>query len=44
MCVYTAVISYALFVTSIVSYGAIFNMEQLSGSIFVSTALFGGFR
>ncbi|CAD5223570.1 unnamed protein product [Bursaphelenchus okinawaensis] len=44
MCLYTAIISYALLATSIISYALIFNMEHLSGSIFVSTAFFGAFR
>jgi MFS family permease len=44
MCCYTAVISYALLCTSIISYALIFNMEHLSGSIYLNSALFGLFR
>ncbi|CAD5232272.1 unnamed protein product [Bursaphelenchus xylophilus] len=44
MCLYTAIISFALLATSIISYALIFNMEHLSGSIFISTAFFGAFR
>ncbi|KAH7730348.1 OAT-1 protein [Aphelenchoides avenae] len=41
MCCYSAIISLC---TSIISYALIFNMEHLSGSIFLNSALFGLFR
>jgi MFS family permease len=44
MVLYTFVISYSFLSTSLINYALIFNMEHLSGSIFVSTILFGIFR
>uniref|UniRef100_A0A915DIQ0 Major facilitator superfamily (MFS) profile domain-containing protein n=1 Tax=Ditylenchus dipsaci TaxID=166011 RepID=A0A915DIQ0_9BILA len=44
MCFYTGIISYALLSTSVLSYALIFNMEHLSGSIYLNSAFFGLFR
>uniref|UniRef100_F1LC34 Solute carrier family 22 member 16 n=2 Tax=Ascaris TaxID=6251 RepID=F1LC34_ASCSU len=41
---YTIVIASGLFVTSIINYGLLFNMEKLSGSIYLNSAFFGLFR
>lgn len=41
---YTVVIASGLFVTSIINYGLLFNMEKLSGSIYLNSAFFGLFR
>ncbi|MFH4974015.1 hypothetical protein AB6A40_000724 [Gnathostoma spinigerum] len=41
---YTILFAYSLMITSIISYGLIFNMEKLSGSIFLNTILVGSLR
>ncbi|VDK51350.1 unnamed protein product [Anisakis simplex] len=41
---YTIVLSFGMFVTSITNYGLLFNMEKLSGSIYLNSAFFGLFR
>ncbi|KAI1723329.1 sugar transporter domain-containing protein [Ditylenchus destructor] len=44
MCFYALIISFAILCTSVISYALIFNMEHLSGSIFLNSAFFGLFR
>ncbi|VDM43085.1 unnamed protein product [Toxocara canis] len=41
---YSIIIASGMFVTSIINYGLLFNMEKLSGSIYLNSAFFGLFR
>ncbi|VDN17510.1 unnamed protein product [Gongylonema pulchrum] len=41
---YTILFAYSLMITSIISYGLVFNMEKLSGSVYLNTIIVGGLR
>jgi len=41
---YSLIMAFCLFTTSIVNYGLLFNMEKLSGSLFLNSIFFGLFR
>ncbi|VDM98711.1 unnamed protein product, partial [Thelazia callipaeda] len=41
---YSVLFAYSLMITSIISYGLVFNMEKLSGSIFLNTIIVGSLR
>ncbi|CAG9535997.1 unnamed protein product [Cercopithifilaria johnstoni] len=41
---YTIFFAYSLMITSIISYGLVFNMEKLSGSIYLNTIIVGSLR
>ncbi|VDM46825.1 unnamed protein product [Toxocara canis] len=41
---YTVIIATGMFVASVINYGLLFNMEKLSGSIYLNSAFFGLFR
>ncbi|VDM28072.1 unnamed protein product [Toxocara canis] len=41
---YSCVIGIGMFVTSVINYGLLFNMESLSGSIYLNSVFFGLFR
>ncbi|VDK88699.1 unnamed protein product [Litomosoides sigmodontis] len=41
---YSILFAYSLMITSIISYGLVFNMEKLSGSIYLNTIIVGSLR
>lgn len=41
---YTILFAYSLMITSIISYGLVFNMEKLSGSVYLNTIIVGALR
>ncbi|VDK54219.1 unnamed protein product, partial [Anisakis simplex] len=41
---YSCVIGLGMFITSVINYGLLFNMESLSGSIYINSIFFGAFR
>ncbi|KAK0411575.1 hypothetical protein QR680_005723 [Steinernema hermaphroditum] len=41
---YILTLSFALFSASITSYGLLFNMDKLSGSIYINSVFYGAFR
>ncbi|GMT10669.1 hypothetical protein PFISCL1PPCAC_1966, partial [Pristionchus fissidentatus] len=44
MCKWTLTLSFGLIVTSLVNYGILFNMEKLSGSLYLNNIFFGIIR
>ncbi|KAI6220843.1 MFS domain-containing protein [Aphelenchoides fujianensis] len=42
--VYVVVLSYALVTTSLIGYATVFNLEHLTGSVYLNTSLYGGGR
>jgi hypothetical protein len=44
MSIYTVVIAFALVCTSLITYSTVFNLEYLTGSVYLNTIIYGLFR